>query len=168
MTAIERLASLCRRWGGELKLVTVPQFDRLFYTDYVDGGRMHTFGYYEAPASPNHGLNWDAKTIYVVPEYADAGSIIHEMGHVFLEDGSPSFGTDEWSWLGWEIVVARLMRCYRAWDLQNRNYSLGDDWIGDWGNLAPWEKRILSRERIRAAKKLGFLDRLGRPQSTRS
>lgn len=163
--AFGRLEALCQRLGGSLQRVTPAEFEVL----------KRQPGFSRAPASPGHGLDWDARRIYAVDSLINPGAIIHEMGHVFASD-LPPYCSNEFDWLGWEIVVARHMRCYRQWSQQNKDYAinelvLGGAWIAmdgdEWGDLSRAKQRLLARDRIAAAKQLGSLTRQGMPRALR-
>jgi hypothetical protein len=98
---------------------------------------------------------------------ANAGAIIHEMGHTFLDRSLKQVErSDEFKWLGWEICLARLARCYGVWDEQNSTYVVGDMPDGnididgmEWGALSRRVKKLLTQDRIDFAIRYGLVQR---------
>jgi len=115
-----------------------------------------------------HAIDIKAGLILADAEHANAGTVIHEMGHVFLKEGHPS-STSEPDWLGWEIVMARQNRCYRAWALQNNDYIVpyGDTDI-EWNRASPNQLRSIISSSIARSTELGLIDANGRPRCTRT
>jgi len=149
--AIERLAAICQRWRGEL--VSVPSEDL--------GRTLATLRIAEHPHGA-HALDWRRRRIYVSAQNANAGTIVHEMGHVFLHDEPASRQDSELHWLGWEICMARKVGCYRVWDVQNAAYGL---WDGEeWGCS---RKRLAIKEALEESHAWGYIDRKGNPRCTR-
>lgn len=164
--AVKELQRLCRAWGGDLILMPRRAFELLEHYDR-SGARMFT----PAPASSFHGLNWDAKLVFATHEDVNAGSVIHEMGHVFASDVSER-DCDEWSWLGWEIRLAQQVGAYRVWSKQNEAYVMGDyDGLGvdgeEWGTITSGGRRAVARDRIAAGKRFRIINRSGRPIAIR-
>lgn len=155
-TAIVYLTHLCHRWGGSLELLPEPEFRAI---TQCSGRSVHP--------SRSHAIDRGARTIFAVRSAANPGTIIHEMGHVFLEEGSPFF-TYEPDWLGWEIALARLARCFRTWSKQNIGYLLdSDDEDVTWGALSRRAERELIAERLDHAMALGIVSQDGAPLCTR-
>lgn len=169
------LQRLCKRWGGKIVLLSSYQaYEAEVVSRVWHQRRMHDQGLgpltSQAPAAQWHGLCWETRTIYAVEEHANAGSIIHEMGHTFLDDFEGQVeSSDELNWLGWEIQVARYARCYKIWSDQNSGYVLGDlfDGIYDWGGQTRTEERMIVEDRIQYVREIGYLDRRFRPLSMR-
>lgn len=170
-----KLQRLCKRWGGKIQLLNYTDFDR-----YVTANTSHLNRESDgepitslAPAARWHGMCWATRTIYAVDLEANAGAIIHEMGHTFLDlDEDQVDNSDEVSWLGWEIAVARYAGCYRIWSDQNAGYNLGDDVCDEdgsfeWGSITPKFEREVIVDRLKHARRVGYLDRRFRPRSTR-
>ncbi len=154
--ALAYLSNLCRRWGGELVLVSADDYYNL---SRVSGWTSHPLGF--------HAINVAKRTILANRKRVDPGTVIHEMGHVFLAEGDPRT-TFEPDWLGWEIVLARRARCYRTWSAQNAGYELGfEDYFGSWGELDSQTARRLIAACIADAKALGIVSRDGEPLCTR-
>lgn len=156
MTALTYLSQLCRRWGGEL--ITLPS--RAFSAMIAcHGVTSHPYG--------SHAHHREKRQIFADCRDVCPGAIIHEMGHVFVEEADPST-TYEPDWLGWEIALARRTRCYRTWSTQNVGYSFsfrGKAW--QWGDLPPQEERRFIANRIARARRLRILSRNGAPLCTR-
>lgn len=192
--AIPKLAKWCKRFGGSLVLLdNTDDFNRLFHDPdpFVFDRKTGQFkvipepvkkrhlGYHKAPATQWHGIHVQTKTVYAVhiessPKlHANAGAIIHEMGHLFADTNPNPEKSDELAWLGWEITLARLTSCYIVWDAQMTAYYLGDIsmYIGgerseeEWGMLYRDEKLKLARERISHGKRNGIISRRGIPKA---
>lgn len=149
------LSRLCRRWAGELLLVTGAEFSDL-------NGRLDS----SVHPLDHHAIAKRERLVFVESAFANPGTIIHEMGHVFLDDTE----LDERDWLGWEIALARRARCVRIWSAQNAGYQVGDfedlPWPV-WSDLTRDEKRRLVADRIAHARKIGILSPNGVPLCTR-
>ncbi len=154
--AIQYLARQCLKWGGALVLLTDEQFCEL---GIVDMRGQRTLG-----PDGLHAIDLLARTVYAVAERADAGAIIHEMGHLFLAEGHPST-TYEPDWLGWEIALAKRAGCYRIWSKQNAAYELGDGTA--WEELTATGKARVALERMDRAMALGIVSQDGEPLCTR-
>lgn len=154
--SIAYLSRLCRRWGGELLLLSTREFRHM---SRVSGRSTHPAG--------AHAIDRGARLVIVNQRHANPGTIIHEMGHVFLEEADP-FYSDEPEWLGWEITLARQARCFQTWSKQNAGYRLefeGDSYL--WEEMRPCKQRGLIMERIEHAKGLGIVSRVGSALCTR-
>ena len=162
--AITKLQALCRRWGGDLVLIPRDSYDNLFYTERKDSifPKLRHRRMREAPFASWHGLHWEAKLVFATHEAAEVGPIIHEMGHVFAV---PAYPGDEWHFLGWEALVARQIGAYETWSKENWNYGTNDG--DEWGTLSRKQQQELLVERIADGKKLGIINRLGRPVAVR-
>lgn len=161
--AIEQLGQICKSWGGSLNFVSTTEYEELFMRDHA-----RREGWSDSPSASWHGVVWEPRRVYVVPEHANAGTIVHEMGHVFADHGGNPENSDEWKWLGWEICLARWVRCYRMWSEQNDSYGLGDEWDNDeWGSLTPARRKALIKDRIAESRKWGIIDKFDRPLSVR-
>lgn len=157
MRALDYLSRLCRRWGGDLRLMSGVDYAAL------------DFGYPPMSEHPNctHGINWDRRIIFARQDDANVGAIIHEMGHVFLAEGNP-VDCDELDWLGWEIALARRARCFGAWSEQNAGYGIRWGEYSEWSEMPRTEMRKYCRDRVRYSRRLGIIDRNGVPRCTRS
>ena len=155
-TAIDYLSRLCHRWGGELLLLPDPAFRAV----------MVAHGVTSHP-SDTHAIHRGRRQIFASDRHVCPGTVIHEMGHVFLKEAVP-FKNHEPNWLGWEIALARRARCYRTWSEQNTGYNFsfrGQEW--EWGTMTLQEERLFIANRINYAKRLGILDKDGTPLCTR-
>lgn len=152
------LSCLCRRWGGQLKLVSAAEF-----ADWAGGPRrsVHPFGH--------HAIDRAARRVVAVRGRVNPGTVVHEMGHVFLDEGEGEpDATDELDWLGWEIVLAKRAGCYLTWSKQNAPYGVRlDGFLFEWGALTSSERRRVSAERIAYAQELGIVSQDGEPLCTR-
>ena len=159
---LRSLARLCRRFGGRLALVSDAHYYRLF-----DGAkRRRKRVLCESPFTCGHGIHWQRKLIYAVRGHEEVGSIIHEMGHVFADLHHPeSAKSKEWSWLGWEIAVARQIGAYRMWSRQNAKYNTGRGFL--WGALSTQERRAVVVDRLACAQQIGVITHDGTPRSIR-
>jgi hypothetical protein len=156
MTALAYLTRLCRRWGGSFETVTCEVFCNLCRGT---GWSLHPFG--------NHASNVSTRSIIAVRDQELPGTLIHEMGHVFLSEGHPA-RTYEPNWLGWEIALARQARCYRAWSDQNTGYAF--TWRRkdrEWGELDHSEERQVTADFVERAIKRRIVTPSGVPLCTR-
>ena len=154
--ALDYLSRLCRRWSGELILLPDPAFRTI----------MVCHGVTSHP-SDSHAIHRGHRQIFADARHVCPGTVIHEMGHVFLKEAIP-FKTHEPDWLGWEISLARRARCYRAWSAQNTGYNFsfrGKEW--EWGTMTLQEERLFITNRITYARRLGILNQDGAPLCTR-
>lgn len=165
---LHALARICRRLGGQLRLVSKDEFFAVLDAD--DGVTLP----YTAGSRRDYASHWQRKIIYAIHGTSHIGYLIHETGHVFADLHHPdSAKCDEWDWLGWEIAVARRIGAWRAWSQQNGNYHMGDgtcDGIGkdkDWGDLSIKERDTIVQDRLTHAKKIGLLSERGAPRSIR-
>lgn len=164
MIDLTPFAQLCESWGGKLVYHTQFLFKRLFRRPEHD---RISEAFTEAPAAPWHGINYQAKTVYVVPEHATINGVIHEMGHVFACCDDPD-KSDESDFLAWEVAVAFKLKCYREWSLGNSTHGTGmitgctyDDgkYIGDeWGQINARCKAEFIRMCINYGLKVGNLE----------
>lgn len=144
------LSSLCRRWDGELVLVGPARFAR-----EANGRDRHPRG--------GHTVDVDGRLVIADRTVADPGTVIHEMGHVFLVEAEIDGPLEEPEWLGWEIALARRARCLRAWSRQMSGYYYEGE---DWDEMLPERRRYAITERVAHAEYLGIVRR-GDPLCTR-
>src|SRR4029077_1646409 len=156
MSALAYLSRLCVRWGGELIPLPSPSFHAM---TRCPGVSTHPLG--------AHAIDHARHQIFVSRRLVNPGTVIHEMGHVFLDEGKTST-TYEPDWLGWEIMLARRARCYREWSSQNAGYII---YTGrkehEWQELSPRQRRRCISNRINYAREIGILSRDGAPLCTR-
>jgi hypothetical protein len=165
---LQALAQICRRFGGQLRLVSKNEFFTLLAAN--DDVKMpHTAG-----SLPEYATHWERKIVYALHGTKHVGYLIHEIGHVFADRHHPdSDKCDEWAWLGWEIAVACSIGAWAVWSQQNGNYGMGDgtsEGVGknkDWRELSAKERAVIARDRLAHAKKLGTLSKRGVPRSVR-
>ncbi len=154
--AIAYLSRLCRRWGGSLELVSESKFSEL----------RNRPGTSDHPAR-RHAIDRPRRAVFAIYDKANPGTIIHEMGHVFLEEGDPLY-TYEPDWLGWEVVLARRARCFEVWSEQNDDYEIElDDVDTEWACLGASSQRRFIADRVQHAKTIGIVSRDGVPLCTR-
>lgn len=165
---VSRLGALCRAWGGRLTIVSSETFAEI-ERDFMHASDRFVHPISLAPFTDGHAIDWHAKKIIASVASACVGAIIHEMGHVFASLVDPDHeDVNEWDWLGWEIAVARLVRCYRAWDAANGRYQLeGNGQTMTWGELSVAEKRRVAADRIDWSAALGLVDDNLRPLAIR-
>lgn len=164
---IDRLRPFCRAWGGDLIEVTPFQFKRLFNYRLTGefGENAHSFE--EAPAADFHGVVYELKHVYVVPWYATANGLIHEMGHVFASELPPD-DCDEMSFLGWEAVLALTVGAYRDWSRLNDSYGLGGvGGLDEWGTASAKGKAQVLRECIEVGACAGIITPDWKPRPLR-
>ncbi len=163
LKALKYLRTIIRKWGGTLEVVTAEKYKVIEKED------CHGIGLWNTSSVSGYAIHWLDKRIVIRDGCNDPGTIIHEMGHVFLDLDGPD-NSDEYSWLGWEICLARKAHCYRSWSLQNSDYGVGCEWSefsndtsAIWGNLSKYNKTLLVKDRIEHAKRIGIVDRHNNP-----
>lgn len=150
------LARLCRRWGGELLLVSRAQFSLLAS---LPGRTVHPLG--------GHAIDVAQRLVVAERRRANSGTVVHEMGHVFLVEGDPE-RTYEPDWLGWEVALARRAGCYRVWSTQNADYQLpAEQDMYEWRDFRGVELRGKIAELLDDAKAAGFVSAAEEPLCTR-
>jgi hypothetical protein len=162
---LRALVRICRQLGGRLAIVSQQAYDDLFHdrdAKHIDGN-LH-----DSPFTAAHGLHWNRKIIYTVRGREEVGSIIHEMGHVFADVHHPEHvECREWSWLGWEIALARQIGAGRTWSRQNGDYVTGETGCNEWGTLTAKQRRAVVSDRLACARTIGVFDAAGIPRSIR-
>jgi hypothetical protein len=167
LDSVARVAALCRRLGASLVLLdSMSAFEWYFCenNEYLKGED----GYHTSPADSGIGLNWRQRRVYAVRTHADAGRIIHELGHLCCDRYGPQRSAEP-AWLGWEICAARVTRTWRIWNAQMDGYCLAlaaaPRRYREWGSLSAHDKATAISERLAIAEQRGFIDRHGRPRS---
>lgn len=163
-TPIQYLARICAHWGGSLSLLSDEDYTILAANfSFRDSDKIT-----EAP-DRSHAIDYDNFRVFAHRVRGNPGGIIHEMGHLFLEEGRPST-TDELEWLGWEIAMARMSGCYKVWNEQNAGYGVRLPWghMSTWGDLSTDARRIVTADRIDHAMMIGILSPNGVPLRTRT
>lgn len=156
MTALAYLSALCRRWGGELQLVSPAEFRNLLA---VHGRTVHPLGH--------HAIDVGQRLVIADRRNANPGTVVHEMGHVFIDEECEECEPD---WLGWEIALARRAGCYRTWSeqMEKSGYCI---WFEDrehvWGKMDAGVRLRLIADRIDYAQAIGIVGRDGEPLCTR-
>jgi len=165
---IRALARICRQFGGRLTILSQRAFDALFNqrVDHIYGNEELS----EAPFTDAHGLWWRKKIIYAVRGRENVNNIIHEMGHVFASPHHPDCSCrecHEWNWLGWEIVLARLIDAMPTYSYHNARYALGEGGGSQWGKISSERRRAIVADRITYARQAGFIGTNGDLRSMR-
>lgn len=133
---IRKLARIAESWGGRFQFMDADTIFKCVDRDYRRSKKRpkkecyysHTEGADEASYVVT--THWRRKVFYLSPEFCSnpkpvLGYLVHEMGHVFA-DPKPPDASDELTWLGWEIALARWAGCYASWDEWKSNgFSLG-------------------------------------------
>ena len=177
---LQALAYVCRDFGGQLAIVSLHEFARLFDNDDSEETPWDKEDLSASPFTSCHGLWWRRKIVYAVEGREEVGSIIHEMGHVFASPHHPHHDCPEcteWNWFGWEIAVARQVDAWWTWSRQNSDYFVGDIEDGSvdgvyrhprkWGQLSNAKRKTVVAERLAHARTTGILDASGVPRSVR-
>jgi hypothetical protein len=165
---LRALARFCQEHGGQLAIVSQSAYDDLFDDPNAGEEKYGEGKLYESPFASAHGLHWQRKIIYAVRGRELVGVIIHEMGHVFADAHHPEDKKcREWSWLGWEVALARKIGAGRTWSRHNGNYVTGESGDGEWKQLPAWRRREIATDRLAHAKKIGVVDTDGNPRSVR-
>jgi hypothetical protein len=122
VASLQYLAELARSWGGSLKVITKPAFDAIetYHTTYR---RRNKDSGWSFSNTQHHALHWETKRIEILEGMENPGETIHEMGHAFLDLKGPWL-SDEWSWLGWEICLAKKAGCYRIWSMNKYDFAV--------------------------------------------
>lgn len=111
---VNYLAQVCKNLGGDLVV-----WEGEFIPTIKQG--LCEEGWSFAPfVNENVGVHWQSKTVAIPRTYESMGTIIHEMGHVFACKVPPNHCHDEWSWMGWEIALAKKIGI-KEW-LKNNEY----------------------------------------------
>jgi len=110
-----------------------------------------------APFISAHAIDWTARIIYVVKGRADVPAILHEMGHVFASRRSP-WHSKEFSFFGWEYLLAKELGITRAWAKSNQGYSVGDDGTL-YADLTPQQRKRVVQTQILKGIKLGIISK---------
>lgn len=166
---LQALAQICEQFGGRLAIVTQRELNGLFDRDWHDDDfdlERHD-GYSPADGDDmQHGLNWREKIVYAVRGREKISSIIHEMGHVFVDRHPPdSSKCREWKWFGWEMAIARRIGAWKTWSRHNASYGVGGG--VQWGELSAKRRQAVVADRIGYAKKIAILSASGEPKSIR-
>lgn len=161
---LARVIALATRRGASVRVVDGATWDRL-------GGHQ---GWHEAPFSHmDLAIDERDRVVYLLAKYAGdkevAGAVIHELGHLHATRRERVRNAHEYSWMAWEIAVAREARARRTWDLAMKDYGLGAQPAGlehldgsEWGDITQGERRVIIADRMKAARKRGIVDARGR------
>lgn len=141
------LQRLARRWGGELRLVTMQTYDNLPYTALP------------SPVEKMHSVDYEHRTVYVVKGHIKLPNIIHELGHVFASPHHPNAQKqNEIPWLGWEFLMAKRLRILREWYKDYANYGLGSLFHGyDMDQLTRDELTMVLKKAVRLSRAYGVV-----------
>jgi hypothetical protein len=170
---LARLSHVCRRWGGQLQILTKQQFDQQFRTDTSTSRiyRSRRYGVSVAPFVPDGvrlGCIYSQKIVALVPHRSlHCCYVLHEMAHV-LACRQPPDESDEFDFLGWEWVMAKRfgVSC-RQWRFLNRDYGLGAEYgCQTLGKVPlPTFKKVMKKMMARGARVGNLKD--GRPTAVR-
>jgi len=80
---LQALAQICRRLGGQLRLVSKNEFFTLLAANN-DVKMPHTAG-----SLPEYATHWERKIVYAIHGTKHVGYLIHEIGHVFADRHHP-------------------------------------------------------------------------------
>lgn len=163
------LSDLAKSFGGQLVKVRAAAVDRtpLPYSKMKPVG-IAAESYSAAPfAHPGRvlGQDWGKKIIYYSSALAWR-EIVHEMGHAFATTQNTSL-SEEWSWFGWEIAVAKLV------DPQLIQWRRPNSYVVDRGeypevqDLPDHELWAMAEERLAAAVADGIITPDFKPLSVR-
>lgn len=91
----------------------------------------------------------------------------HELAHLVATTKPPDEVPSEWSFFGWEYLLAKRLRVARLWRLGNRDYnvnkSLGGRTIYEFRHVTePDEFRAVMKSTLAAGRRAGCIVR-GRP-----
>lgn len=163
--AIQALSEIAASWGGTIRLVSVSEFDEIKY-------ELFKSNKWTTPPNDGHALNHSKKEIVAQRNVANAGTIIHEMGHAFADKDHPDI-SEEWPWFGWEICLARKVDCYRIWSRNTGDYivgvpvkqhpNIGDEYSASWNRISARCKTLVVEYRIQHAKSIGLVTPKGEP-----
>lgn len=120
MADLSALQAVVEGWGGKLLLCSkLPDHS----------GTPSDLSFSAAPfAWLSLGVSYKEKIIYAAPGF-NAGSLIHEAGHVFATLKEPLW-SNEVEFLGWEFVLARKVDLLEEWLDSMRDYSISSREFG--------------------------------------
>lgn len=185
---IARLCRIAGQLGAEILLVSDREFtERVGLAPKASTAAFDGFvqidhptlkpSVSKAPFADGLALEWTDKRVIAARRYAQTVHLIHELAHV-LVGGDPRTPllNDEWSFLGWELVVARMLGRLRTWRARFHGYGVLNDyphrnapgrWASTIGDLSDAAFRDTMRERMLAARADGMLSRTFQPLSLR-
>lgn len=147
-------------FGGTLKLISPKEYT----ANYADKSTCSDF--YHCPLSSYLGIDWIKVQLVGVRSNLNVGAVIHEMGHLFASNTNPSDTDTEFDFFGWEIALARELRCYSLWSTDSANYIIDDGVY--WGRASIAVQREVAAEQLTKAKQRGLVNARGRATSLRS
>lgn len=161
--ALRYLRYLIKKWGGTLEVFSKDKYKEIEEHIYKHRRKSQ----WSTSTESGYALHWESKRIIILDECDDPGTIIHEMGHCFLDKNGPE-NSDEFSWLGWEICLARKAGCYRTWSMQNSDYHLGSEYSTSginisWVELSRYNRIQLIANRIEYGKSIGVISHANDP-----
>ena len=160
---VQKLASLAKRWGGELVPTHPHDWDTVTrkYKDFTNAPFTHR----------ELGISFRARTICYDPEDVYWPELLHEFGHVFAA-GQPPKETDEGDWFGWQFALARYIKA-DVEELREDNQLFYVGWASEAPYYPEWqrelkiftlkEQRAIIRHAVRVSKDLGIVTERGRP-----
>lgn len=165
--AVNKLIEITKSWGGTLDLVTLPEYNKTVLTLF--GKRYKGWSF---PPDDYHALHWESKRIIAVADEAKCGFLIHEMGHLFLNQEDPCHSQEcEWEWMGWEVALAKYVGCYRLWSEHNGSYCISNPRVEDklimWRRATAIIKSAAVANRLQHARDIGLLDTHDNPVTRR-
>lgn len=149
------LESICRRLAVDFRIVRkIP-------------------GRFRAPFSELVGCDFKKRVVYVTKNNRKPCEVIHELGHLICHGTAEppiSAKGGEYEFFGWEVALAIKLGLLEEWADQCKTYIVTNPTTKqseDFDLLTEDEQAILFEERIRFARKRGFLTNLNRPRMSR-
>jgi hypothetical protein len=130
-TILRRFQKKAIQLGGRLNLVSHKKFND---TDgYAEGqlgiGPDGDPEWAWCPFNSDIAINYIAKTIMFNRDSNrkfEPGHLCHEFGHIFATNTPPS-RADEYSFLAWEMLLAKEMGVFEEWKVDQKDYYLNGD-----------------------------------------
>jgi hypothetical protein len=163
--ALTKLRQLIRPWGGMIDVIRGR-----FKTYLKNIGQRGKRDYFQAHVEL--GLFWEEKKIILsspVSKHLTA-NVIHECAHIFATRTNPN-DSNELEFLGWEMVVAKLIEMpLSVWGQSNRYYDL-EGVIANFpryiGECSEEQLQVLYQDRVSYAKHIGIIDEKDNPLAVR-
>ena len=123
----ERFKQEAERLGGRFVVVSKKSYQFITEKNISRGWDRKSKPniWYQCPFNDGIAINYDRKIVMYSPEMEPLhpGHLCHEMGHVFATKKKPN-RADEYSFLAWEMLLAKRLRVFTQWVQDQEEYSL--------------------------------------------